>query len=298
MCLLVYPCLFGRLLLTVAKKAAQAIPSESAQIEQSEPIDDYQDEPEIETPQLSLATPVTEPRRIRMKVSKEERRKLGKEDIERLQNLFVSASLSGELNIVMRLRCQIPIDCRNTKWGFTALMASAGNGHLDIVNYLTVCGANINLQDKSGWSALMLAARANKFDVVEYLTRVGADTKLRTKFNHTVYALGHKQRVAAAIERGLKFRLDEAKLARKESAFPSASSGLLMKPVLTWSEGDVGAWLDQIALGKYAAQFSENMVNGDLLLDLDEEDLVDLQIMNETDRLRILTATAALRHIT
>jgi hypothetical protein len=100
-------------------------------------------------------------------------------DNERLQNLFVSASLSGDLSIVMRLRyhaialprqpraraqmstlwaarCQVPIDCKNRKWGFSALMASAGNGHIKVVSYLVTCGANVNLQDKVGCAGTSL----------------------------------------------------------------------------------------------------------------------------------------------
>jgi ankyrin repeat protein len=65
----------------------------------------------------------------------------------KLSNDFVAAALCGDLCRLLRIRCQVNIDCINRKWGFTALMAAAGNGHLDTVRYLVTCGANINQQD-------------------------------------------------------------------------------------------------------------------------------------------------------
>jgi hypothetical protein len=126
----------------------------------------------------------------------------------------------------------------------------------------------------------MLAARANKLSVVEYLIRAGADSKRSTKLNQSVYTFGNKKDVAASIERGLKYRLAAAK-ARKQQKTKQ-------KPVITWSEEDVSVWLKSVCsstipwiwLEQYIKNFKDNMINGDMLLDIDDTDLVELEVLS------------------
>ena len=56
------------------------------------------------------------------------------------------------------------------RWGKTALMIAAWNGHTDIVNALVgTHGANVDAVDRNGWTALMRAARNGHTDTVNAL---------------------------------------------------------------------------------------------------------------------------------
>jgi len=209
----------------------------------------------------------------------------------RIGNEFVNASLAGDVSRMVRLRCQVSVDCRNRKWGFTALMASAGNGHLHAVRYLVTCGANLNIQDPIGWTALMLAARSNHLDVVEFLVQCGADTKRKNRLNQSVYGFGNRREVAAAVERGLKQRLSIIQ-ARK-------ASNTIYKPVIDWNEDDVVNWLKKKGMGQYEKVFRDNLINGDMLLDIDADDLNELecfQQLSPEDRQRLSMEIASVRY--
>ena len=43
--------------------------------------------------------------------------------------------------------------------GWTALLASAQEGHLDVTKYLISQGAEVNKGDKNGWTALHASAQ-------------------------------------------------------------------------------------------------------------------------------------------
>lgn len=57
---------------------------------------------------------------------------------------------------------------------------------------------------------------------------------------------------------------------------------------------DVEAWLGDLGLGQFAESFAENGVDGDLLLELSNEDLKDLGLTRLADRKRVLKAIAGL----
>lgn len=204
-----------------------------------------------------------------------------------LNDEFVSASLAGDMRKLIHLRCQVPIDCTNRKWGFTALMGAAGNGHLPCVRYLLTCMASVNIQEKNGWTALMLAARAAKYPVVQYLVRAGADCKPRTKYNQTVYGLGDKMLVGAAIQRGLRQRVAKDKAARLLKR--------RFKPVIKWDEDDVCRWLEAVGRGGLVQAFRENMINGDAILDIDTADLEELGVEDESVRAKLVKEIESLR---
>jgi len=56
--------------------------------------------------------------------------------------------------------------------GYTPLMLSAKNGHVDVVNILLNSGANVNTQASDGKTALFLAAENGHIDVVRRLLMV------------------------------------------------------------------------------------------------------------------------------
>lgn len=64
--------------------------------------------------------------------------------------------------------------------GFTALMFSAANGHVDVVNLLLEEGENTDLRDGyNGCTALILATRWGFMEVVKALVNAGADVNIR-----------------------------------------------------------------------------------------------------------------------
>ncbi|GAB5362570.1 hypothetical protein AAMO2058_000808800 [Amorphochlora amoebiformis] len=205
-----------------------------------------------------------------------------------LNDEFVGASLAGDIRRLVHLRCQVAINATNQKWGWTALMAAAGNGHLNCVRYLVKCKACINLQERTGWTALMLAARGGNLKVVEYLIREGADIKPRSSNEQTVYGIGNRAQVGLSIQRGLKARIARDKHLREQKlARP--------KPILDWEEDDVCRWLKEVGCSEADEVFRENMMDGEALMDVSEQDLDELGIRDEKLRDRLSEAITRLR---
>lgn len=76
---------------------------------------------------------------------------------------------------------------------------------------------------------------------------------------------------------------------------PSAEYLRLMeKDVRSWSVADVGVWLEAMNLGDYKVKFSLNEISGDVLYEIQEEDLVMLGINSLGHRKRILRGISQL----
>ena len=65
------------------------------------------------------------------------------------------------------------IDARN-KYGRTALMFAAGNGHIGIVELLLKHGADVNAKGNDGWTALMSAVSKRYTEITKLLYSYGA----------------------------------------------------------------------------------------------------------------------------
>lgn len=65
------------------------------------------------------------------------------------------------------------------RYGQTALMVAAREGHADLVRWLVDRGADLNHTAKFGLSALMLAALRGHAAIVQALVDAGADLTLR-----------------------------------------------------------------------------------------------------------------------
>jgi len=61
-----------------------------------------------------------------------------------------------------------------------ALLAAVRNGHVEIVNVLITCGADVNQTDNFGHTGLSLAAKAGNFYMVQTLLTNGADTLIQS----------------------------------------------------------------------------------------------------------------------
>mmetsp|Transcript_4797 Transcript_4797/g.11389 ORF Transcript_4797/g.11389 Transcript_4797/m.11389 type:complete len:426 (+) Transcript_4797:74-1351(+) len=236
--------------------------------------------------------PITSNARLLDQKISETTTKPGKWIRQTVSDHFVGASLVGDVHKLVHLRCRVAIDCTNRKWGWTALMAAAGNGHLPCVRYLVKCSANVNMQDRSGWTALMLAARASQLDVVEYLIRCGADIKLRTSNHQTVYGLGDRGLVSAAIQRGLETRMKRETVQRLTGESTGESKH---KPIIKWNWDDVSRWLRIAGCESTRDYLRDYMIDGEALLDISKEEFESFGIEDKATRRRLWGAIERLR---
>jgi len=66
--------------------------------------------------------------------------------------------------------------------------------------------------------------------------------------------------------------------------------------VQQWDEATVGEWLKSVNCGKYRQLFERNNINGDALLDCDQNILKEVGVTKVGDRIRIMVAVKALRN--
>jgi ankyrin repeat protein len=71
----------------------------------------------------------------------------------------------------------------------SALMAAAGEGHIQIARALSAAGADVNLADQHGNTALMEAARAGAVEVIDLLADAQADAHARDRHGRDALTL-------------------------------------------------------------------------------------------------------------
>lgn len=86
-----------------------------------------------------------------------------------------TASLNGDIELVME-SIEQGVDLNETDpLGRTALMFASFNGHSDIIRFLLENGADVNEQNNEGRTPLMFASSGPFPEAVEYLLQEGAD---------------------------------------------------------------------------------------------------------------------------
>jgi ankyrin repeat protein len=139
---------------------------------------------------------------------------------------FVRSAERGDTKALLLFsEAGIDINSQNSG-GYTALMAAAKNGQVDVVNKLLEQKTNVDVQGYNGLTALMLAAENNQLSIVKALLAKNADPNLQdnngwTALMKAVYR-GHTDCVVAIadrsrqeVNRGL---LIAALMGRKETA--------------------------------------------------------------------------------
>ena len=92
--------------------------------------------------------------------------------------VWEAAIKRGDIKIVVDLLGQgTDVDARD-RFGNTALMLAAHEGHREVVETLIAHRANLNITAKFGLSALMLAVVAGHREIARLLARAGADLSL------------------------------------------------------------------------------------------------------------------------
>ena len=113
---------------------------------------------------------------------------------------LMAAAKNGQLDVVNKLLQQKPnVDVQGYN-GLTALMLAAENGQLSIVKALLAKNADPNLQDNNVWSALMKAVYRGHTDCV-----VAIADRSRQEVNRGLLVaalMGHKETAKALLDRG------------------------------------------------------------------------------------------------
>ena len=97
-------------------------------------------------------------------------------DISRGGPTFLKAAQTGNIESVKILLQQFGRDilkCKDED-GYTALHRAAYNGHLEVVEYLIECGADVRSRTEEGWEPLHCACKWNKVTVASLLLQNGA----------------------------------------------------------------------------------------------------------------------------
>jgi ankyrin repeat protein len=113
---------------------------------------------------------------------------------------LMAAAKSGQVDVANKLLAQkVSLDVQGYK-GFTALTLAAENNQLAIVEALLAKNADPNLQDNNGWSALMKAVYRGNTDCV-----VAIADRSRQEVNRGLLIaalMGHKETAQALLDRG------------------------------------------------------------------------------------------------
>ncbi len=95
------------------------------------------------------------------------------------------AAYNGHLEVVKYLAQNGADVNAKVSYGGTALMKAVIGEHLDVVKYLAECGADLDVKDGAGRTALMMVANWGKLDVVKCLVECGADLEAKDKDGKT-----------------------------------------------------------------------------------------------------------------
>jgi ankyrin repeat protein len=92
---------------------------------------------------------------------------------------FVRSAERGDTKaLLLFFEAGIDVNAQNSG-GYTALMAGAKNGQVDVISKLLEQKANVNVQGYNGLTALMLAAENNQLTIVKALLAKSADPNLQ-----------------------------------------------------------------------------------------------------------------------
>ena len=86
---------------------------------------------------------------------------------------LIDAARDGDMDAARAL-VAVGTDVNEKRYGYTALMRTAGNGHTDTVKALIAAGADVNAQDKDGNTALSLALENGHAETANMLSNAGA----------------------------------------------------------------------------------------------------------------------------
>ena len=146
-------------------------------------------------------------------------------NLYKMDNKLLIAAKHGDLeNLKDLIDKGANINCSNDE-GFTPLITSSNQGHLDIVNELLKYDVNINAKT-IGWSALTFAAQCAHLKIVRALLNKNAfinitDHQKTTPLMHACY-YGHLEIIKELLDRGANINLKNIK---NKTAYDLSSAG-------------------------------------------------------------------------
>jgi ankyrin repeat protein len=107
----------------------------------------------------------------------------GKEDYSDDKGIALTQAASiGDIATVQKLLGEgADVDQASDKGGYTALINSSSNGHIEVARLLLARGANVNAATCLGDTSLILAASIGHVEIVRLLLENGADAKVVNK---------------------------------------------------------------------------------------------------------------------
>lgn len=93
--------------------------------------------------------------------------------------LMLAAAKDRSTSTRLLIKAGANPNAANSRYGTTALMLAAMNGHHEVVTELIAGGAQVNATNKSNTTALILAAQKGHLQVVRQLLQAGADKNMR-----------------------------------------------------------------------------------------------------------------------
>lgn len=99
-------------------------------------------------------------------------------------NNFIDAVRRGRATTVKRMLAG-GADANDSRFGTTALMFAAKEGHVEFVKDLLAAGAKLESKDNDGDTALMYAAIDNRVEIVKDLVTAGADVNAKNNLGTT-----------------------------------------------------------------------------------------------------------------
>ena len=91
-------------------------------------------------------------------------------------------------------------NCDTTDWSCRWMLATRGDGHLQVVASLVVAGADVNARDEHARTPLMAAAENGNAEIVQVLLNHGADPSLQSKRGESAMSLAQALWHTAVVE--------------------------------------------------------------------------------------------------
>ena len=146
----------------------------------------------------------------------------GAPEADRVGELFAAAR-AGELEQVRELiESGLPVDAED-RYGATALLMAAGNGHVEVVEWLLGQGADPDHQESFyGGDALQTAVFSGHLDVAAVLLRGGADN--REAALHAALSRQNVELAQAAVESGPIYESELPRLRVRAASSPELTA--------------------------------------------------------------------------
>lgn len=114
--------------------------------------------------------------------------------------IIIRAAYKGNLDHMKYVLSQRLIDCRDT-YGRSPLNIACRQNNSEIVLFLILQGANLNLQNDYGATPLVTSCYKNNYLCVQYLIEANADLNIQTQYGATALMVACKKNYPLCAEK-------------------------------------------------------------------------------------------------